>query len=87
MGGQIGWNVQQQFQSNDFIVQTIQALRNIVAALNEAGAGPEYLVRLTWYVVNRVEYNARFKGLGAVYPEVMGKNVFTIFPVVPKIVG
>ncbi len=74
VGGQIGWNAQQQFESDDFIDQTAQTLRNIVAVLNEAGAGPEHMVRMTWYVVDRVEYNARLKELGAVYREVMGRN-------------
>jgi enamine deaminase RidA (YjgF/YER057c/UK114 family) len=74
VGGQIGWNAQQQFESDDFIVQTAQTLRNIVAVLNEAGAGPEHMVRMTWYVVDRVEYNSRLKELGAVYREVMGRN-------------
>ncbi len=74
VGGQIGWNAQQQFESDDFIDQTAQTLRNIVAVLNEAGAGPEHMVRMTWYVVERVEYNARLKALGAVYRDVMGRN-------------
>ena len=74
VGGQIGWNAQQQFETDDFITQTAQALRNIVAVLNEAGAGPEHMVRMTWYIVDRVEYNARLKELGQVYREVMGRN-------------
>ena len=74
VGGQIGWNAQQQFETDDFIAQTAQALRNIVAVLNEAGAGPEHMVRMTWYIVDRVEYNARLKELGQVYREVMGRN-------------
>lgn len=74
VGGQIGWNAQQQFETDDFIAQTQQALRNIAAVLKEAGAGPEHMVRMTWYVIDRVEYNARLKELGGVYREVMGKN-------------
>ena len=74
VGGQIGWNAQQQFESDDFIAQTAQALRNIVAVLQEAGAGPEHMVRMTWYITDRVEYNARLKELGAAYREVMGRN-------------
>ena len=74
VGGQIGWNAQQQFESDDFIHQTAQALRNIKAVLAEANAGPEHMVRMTWYVVDRVEYNARLKELGQAYREVMGKN-------------
>ena len=73
-GGQIGWNAQQQFESDDFIDQTRQTLLNVRAVLEAGGAGPEHLVRLTWYVVDRDEYNARLKELGAVYREVLGKN-------------
>lgn len=74
VGGQIGWNAQQQFESDDFIAQTAQALRNIVAVLQAGGAGPEHVVRLTWYILDRVEYNARLKELGAVYRDIMGRN-------------
>ena len=74
VGGQIGWNAQQQFETDDFIEQTRQTLHNVVAVLKEAGAGPEHMVRMTWYVIDRVEYNARLKELGGVYREVMGKN-------------
>jgi len=74
VGGQIGWNAAQQFESEDFIAQTAQTLNNIVAVLAEAGAGPQHMVRMTWYVIDRVEYNARLKELGAVYREVMGRN-------------
>ena len=73
-GGQICWNAQQQFESDDFIDQTRQTLLNVRAVLEAGGAGPEHLVRLTWYVVDRKEYNARLKELGAVYREVLGKN-------------
>ncbi len=74
VGGQIGWNAQQQFESDDFIQQATQTLRNIVAVLQEAKAGPEHMVRMTWYVTDRVEYNSRLSELGKVYREVMGKN-------------
>jgi len=74
VGGQIGWNAAQQFESDDFIAQTRQALLNIVAVLKAGGAGPEHMVRMTWYVTDRVEYIARLKELGAAYREVMGKN-------------
>ena len=73
-GGQIGWNAQQQFESDDFIAQTRQTLLNVRAVLEAGGAGPEHLVRLTWYVVDRNEYNARLKELGVVYREVLGKH-------------
>ena len=74
VGGQIGWNAQQQFESDDFIAQTRQTLQNVMAVLKEAGAGPEHMVRMTWYVIDRVEYNARLKELGGVYRDVIGKH-------------
>ena len=42
--------------------------------MQEAGAGPEHMVRMTWYIIDRDEYNARLKELGAVYREVMGRH-------------
>lgn len=74
VGGQIGWTAAQQFESDDFIDQTRQALHNIVAILKDGGAGPEHMVRMTWYVVDRAEYIARLKELGSAYREVMGRN-------------
>ena len=73
VGGQIGWNAQQQFESDDFIAQTRQALENVKAVLACAGAGPEHMVRMTWYIVDRVEYNARLRELGEAYRAVLGK--------------
>ena len=78
VGGQIGWNGQQQFETDDFIAQTRQALVNIVAVLREAQAGPEHMARMTWYIVDRDEYVARLKELGAVYREVIGRNFPTM---------
>ena len=74
VGGQIGWNAAQQFETDDFIAQTAQTLRNIVTVLAEVGTGPEHIVRMTWYIVDRIEYNARLKELGQAYREVMGRN-------------
>ena len=74
VGGQIGWNAAQQFETDDFVAQTRQTLQNIAAVLKAGGAGPEHMVRMTWYVVDRVEYNARLKEIGRVYREVMGRN-------------
>ncbi|MGM9425916.1 RidA family protein [Hydrogenophaga sp. MI9] len=73
VGGQIGWNGEQQFESDDFIAQTKQALQNVHAVLACAGAGPEHMVRMTWYITDRDEYNTRLRELGTVYREVMGK--------------
>ena len=74
VGGQIGWNGQQQFETDDFIAQCGQALRNIAEVLREAGAGPEHMVRMTWYITDRDEYNRRLGELGPVYRDAMGRN-------------
>lgn len=74
VGGQIGWNGGQTFGSDDFVAQVHQALTNIVEVLQEAGAGPQHLVRLTWFVVDKQEYLARLKEVGAAYREVLGKH-------------
>jgi enamine deaminase RidA (YjgF/YER057c/UK114 family) len=74
IGGQIGWNAEQVFESDDFIAQTRQALRNVVAVLAEAGGRPEDIVRLTWYVTDKREYAARLKELGEVYRSVIGRH-------------
>lgn len=74
VGGQIGWNAAQQFETDDFVAQTRQTLQNIAAILKAGGAGPEHMARMTWYIVDRVEYNARLKEIGGVYREVMGRN-------------
>ncbi|WP_286902873.1 RidA family protein [Vreelandella sedimenti] len=74
VGGQIGWNADQVFESDDFVFQVNQALQNIVAILKEANAGPEHIVRLTWYVTDKREYLARLKEVGAAYREVLGKH-------------
>ena len=62
VGGQIGWNAAQVFESDDFVAQTRQALENIVAVLAEAGGRPEHLVRLTWYVTDKREYCCAAEG-------------------------
>ena len=74
VGGQVGWNGDQVFESDDFVAQFEQVLRNILAILQEAGAGPEHLVRLTWYITDKQEYLSRLREVGAVYREVFGRN-------------
>ena len=74
IGGQIGWNAAQAFESDDFVVQARQALANIVAVLAEAGGRPEHIVRLTWYVVDRDEYAGSLRDLGRAYRDVMGRH-------------
>lgn len=72
VGGQVGWNGQQQFASDDFVAQARQALDNVVAVLREAGARPEHIVRMTWYVTDRGEYLGNLRALGEAYREVIG---------------
>ncbi len=74
LGGQIGWNENQEFENDNFVAQVEQVLENIVAILAEAGAGPEHLVRLTWFVTDKREYLANLPALGAAYRRVLGKN-------------
>jgi enamine deaminase RidA (YjgF/YER057c/UK114 family) len=73
VGGMIGWDVHGKFPQG-FVAQTRQLLQNIVAVLKEGGAGPEHVVRMTWYVVDMEEYRASLSELGKVYREVMGRN-------------
>jgi enamine deaminase RidA (YjgF/YER057c/UK114 family) len=73
VAGQIGWNPATcQVETDEFAGQARQALLNIVAVLREAGAEPEHLVRLTWYVVDRAEYLAGARDLGRAYRDVIG---------------
>ena len=72
VAGQIGWNGQCRFESDDFVAQTRQALANIVAVLAEAGARPEHIVRMTWYVTDKREYLAAGKAVGQAYRELIG---------------
>ena len=74
VGGQVGWNGDQVFESDDFVAQFEQVLRNILAILQEADAGPEHLVRLTWYITDKQEYLSRLREVGAAYREVFGRN-------------
>lgn len=73
-GGMIGWSGDCVFETDDFIGQVEQALKNVMAVLAEAGAGPEHLVRLTWYVTDKAEYLSDLKALGRVYRDVVGRH-------------
>lgn len=74
LAGQVGWNADQVFETEDFAGQVRQCLNNIVTILNEAGAGPEHLVRLTWFVTDRREYLGALKEVGEAYREVIGRH-------------
>ena len=73
-GGIIGWNADQVFETDDFAGQAAQVLKSIVEVLACAGARPEHLVRLTWYVTDKHEYLASLKELGRAYREVIGRH-------------
>jgi enamine deaminase RidA (YjgF/YER057c/UK114 family) len=72
-GGVIGWDADERLPDG-FVAQVRQTLENIAAILAEAGARPEHLVRLTWYVVDIEEYLANLKALGQVYREIFGAH-------------
>jgi enamine deaminase RidA (YjgF/YER057c/UK114 family) len=74
IAGQIGWDDQQQFQTQDFSEQARQALRNVLAILAEAGGKPEHIARMTWYVVDKQVYTNSLKAVGVVYRELMGNH-------------
>ena len=74
VGGQIGWNGQCQFETDDLVAQIKQALSNCVAVVAAGGGLPEHVVRMTWYLRDKKEYVARLKEIGAVYREVMGRH-------------
>lgn len=72
VAGMIGWDAQCQFHTDDFAGQVRQALQNVVAVLREAGAKPEHIVRMTWYVTDKREYLAAGREIGAAFREVIG---------------
>ena len=74
LAGQVGWNAEEQFDSDDFVAQVRQALANIVALVAEAGGKPEHITRLTWYVLDKHEYISRLRELGDAYRSAMGRH-------------
>ncbi len=74
VAGQIGWDAQCRFQTSDLTEQVRQALENVVAVLAQAGARPEHIVRMTWYVIDKHEYIAAYPSIGAVYRQVIGAH-------------
>lgn len=74
VGGQIGWNAQCEFESDDLVDQVRQALHNCLAVVQTAGGGPEHIVRMTWYLVDKKAYVSRLKDIGAAYRAVMGRQ-------------
>ena len=74
VAGMVGWNADARFESDDLVDQVRQALHNVKAVLDAAGARPEHMVRMTWYVIDRAEYLARGREIGLAYREVMGPH-------------
>ena len=74
VGGQIGWDAQSRFATDDLVDQVRQTLRNVVDVLAEAGATPEHVVSMTWYLTDKKDYLANLKGIGKAYREVMGRH-------------
>ena len=74
LAGRIGWNAQCQFDSDDLVTQVRQALTHVRTLLAEAGCAPHDMVRMTWYLLDKAEYLARSREIGAVYREVLGRE-------------
>ncbi len=78
VSGMIGWDAQCQFHTDDFAGQVRQALCNVVTVLAEAGAKPEHIVRMTWYVVDKNEYVNAYPEIGVAYRELIGRHFPTM---------
>jgi len=78
VAGQIGWNGQSEFETDDFAGQVRQALANIVAVLAEAGAEPRHITRMTWYITDKQEYLANLPGVGSAYRDTIGAHYPTM---------
>ena len=74
VAGQIGWNAASQFESDDLVDQVRQALLNVRAVLAEAGAAPQHICRMTWYLTDKRDYLARAADIGRAYREVLGRE-------------
>jgi enamine deaminase RidA (YjgF/YER057c/UK114 family) len=75
VAGQIGWNPEPaEFETDDFVGQVDQALRNVATVLAEAGAGPGHVARMTWYITDRAAYLKNTRALGRVYREAFGRH-------------
>jgi len=72
VAGQIGWGADGEFASEELVGQTRQALENCLTVLREAGAGPEHVARMTWFVADREDYRAKRAEIGRIYRELMG---------------
>ncbi len=82
IAGMVGWDAHGVFHTDDFAGQTRQALENIVAVLKEAGATPEHIVRMTWYITDKQEYLAAAREVGQAFRDVIGSYNITMTAVV-----
>jgi enamine deaminase RidA (YjgF/YER057c/UK114 family) len=78
VAGQIGWNARGEFETDDFVGQFRQCLKNIVAVLAEAGAEPAHITSMTWYFIDKQDYLTNLKAIGAAYREVIGRHYPTM---------
>ncbi|NLR99772.1 RidA family protein [Rhizobium sp. P38BS-XIX] len=74
VGGQVGWNAACEFESDDFVEQVRQTLKNVVAILAEGGAEPTHITSMTWYFIDKKEYLGNLKGIGQAYREIIGRH-------------
>jgi enamine deaminase RidA (YjgF/YER057c/UK114 family) len=74
VAGQIGWNARGEFETDDFVGQFRQCLKNIVAVLAEAGAEPAHITSMTWYFIDKQDYLTNLKAIGAAYRGVIGRH-------------
>jgi enamine deaminase RidA (YjgF/YER057c/UK114 family) len=74
VGGQIGWNAQAQFETDDFVEQVRQTLKNVVAVLAAGGAEPHHITTMTWYFTDKQEYLGNLRGIGQAYRETIGRH-------------
>ena len=74
LAGMVGWNADEKFETQDFAGQARQIFENIVAVLTVAGARPEHLVRMTWFVADTDEYMGSLEDVGAAYRQVIGRH-------------
>lgn len=74
VSGQVGWNAREEFESSDMVQQVRQALENTLLVLREGGAGPQHVVRMTWFIIDKREYITNAKDIGVVYRSLFGTH-------------
>src|SRR5690606_32997435 len=74
VGGQVGWNAECRFETDDFVGQVRQTLENVVAVLKAGGAEPHHITSMTWYFTDKQEYMQNLRGIGEVYRAVIGRH-------------